>query len=207
MVVILDYGCGNPASIQNMIRKLSHHQVCISNLPKDIEHAQALILPGVGRFDYGMDQLNKLQIKELLNEKVLVQKIPTLGICLGAQLFFDRSEEGSPCAGLSWIPGTVKRFTTELFDDTNLKVPHMGWSDVKAVSNSPLFNNLEQARFYFVHGYHFHSTQSQQVSATCHYGYTFECAVEKENIFGVQFHPEKSHRFGKQLMANFISLI
>jgi glutamine amidotransferase len=206
MVAIIDYKAGNPASIQNILKRASNIETCITQSPEIISTARAVILPGVGRFDYGMQQLHQLSLVEALTHAVMKNKVPCLGICLGAQLFFNKSEEGNPTPGLGWIDGEVVNFRKEQFDHSNLKVPHMGWTDV-IPNDDPLFKGLTNPRFYFVHSYHFQCHNQEDVIATSHYGYAFPCVVRKNNIIGVQFHPEKSHRFGAQLFSNFLNLL
>ena len=201
MIVILDYGIGNLSSIRNMLKKAGSSQVLISSNPTDVETAEKIILPGVGHFEHCMTQLQKAPFFEVLKKRVLEDKVPLLGVCVGHQMLFEHSEEGD-CAGLGWIPGRVRRFNKSNMDE-RLKIPHMAWTDVNVTPGATLFNGLEQPRFYFVHSYHA-ECDSQYVTATAHYGYDFVAAVGRENIQGVQFHPEKSHRFGMQVYRNFI---
>jgi glutamine amidotransferase len=201
MIVIVNYGMGNLGSIINMLKKVGV-QAKISSDPKDIESADKLILPGVGAFDTGMQSLRELDLVDLLNDKVLNQKTPTLGVCLGMQLITKRSEEGV-LPGLGWIDGESIRFR---FDprQNNLKIPHMGWNTVNVQRTEPLFRGLEQeARFYFVHSYHVICNNLSDVLTTTDYGYEFVSALQRDNIMGAQFHPEKSHKFGMRLLKNF----
>jgi len=207
MIVILDYGMGNTSSIQNMIRKIG--QSAVISIDKEIiNKATAIILPGVGSFDNGMIKLLELDVLDTVKRRVIEDKIPFLGICLGMQLLFEKSEEGK-LPGLGWIPGEVKKFDfTELQKNTCLKIPHMGWNEVKVVNSNKIFDKLEDsARFYFVHSYHVVCKHSDHILATTHYGYKFASAVKKDNIWGTQFHPEKSHRYGLLLLSNFLNLI
>jgi len=201
MIVIINYGMGNVGSILNMVKKFTK-DVIISAEPEKIKEAEKLILPGVGSFDTGMKNLQELDIIDLLNKRVLEEKIPVLGICLGMQLLTKRSEEGS-LSGLKWIEGeTIKfRFGENI---NNLKVPHMGWNYVKKVGDSKLLENMyEESRFYFVHSYYVKCEDESNVLLKTKYGVEFTSALQKENIYGVQFHPEKSHKYGLQLIKNF----
>ncbi len=203
MIVIVDYGLGNLGSIQNMIKKAGGSSV-ISSDPKDIEKADKLILPGVGAFDNGMSNIKKMGLIDVLNTKVLKQKTPVLGLCLGMQLFAKSSEEGK-LPGLAWIDSVNLRFN---FDDTRLKVPHMGWNELELKKKSALFDGMpEEKRFYFVHSYHMACNDKADILATTNYGIDFVSAIQKGNIFGTQFHPEKSHKFGLMLFRNFIEKV
>jgi len=204
VLVIIDYNMGNVASIQNILKRCNHQSI-ISNDPKVIEEADKLILPGVGSFDYGISNLEKLGIAEVLKKKVLIDKIPLLGICLGMQLLADSSEEGS-LKGLGFIKAQSKKF--EFNGQRNLKVPHMGWNYVEAQKNTPLFNNAyEEMRFYFVHSYFVQCENDNDILGTTNYGHTFTSMINKDNIYGFQFHPEKSHKYGMLLLKNFVELI
>jgi len=207
MLVIVDYGMGNAASIQNMIRRVNTQTVlqpCISSSPSDIENATAIILPGVGAFDHAMQRLHDLGLADVLVRRVRDDAVPFMGICLGMHLLFQSSEEGQR-SGLGLLPGVVRRFAGDAFASNQLKIPHMGWNQVVVRENQSLFAGLEaDARFYFVHAYHAVCDDDRHVAATCNYGYPFTCAVSHKNIFAVQFHPEKSHRFGMTLFKNFI---
>ena len=204
MIVILDYGMGNPGSILNMVRKAGGEAVISADL-EVVARASGMILPGVGAFDNGMRKLRNLGLVELLSRRVRAEKMPFLGVCLGMQLLFDRSEEGD-LPGLGWLKGDVKRFNfTGIEDRHRLKIPMIGWNLVKPVHGASLFAGLEQeARFYFVHSYHAVCQDAANVQATSRYGYDYTCAVKNDNIFGAQFHPEKSHRFGLVLFKNFL---
>ncbi len=204
MIVILDYGMGNSASILNMVCKAGGHAIITADLHA-LEEASAIILPGVGAFDNGMSKLDALGLVEVLTKKVVVDKTAFLGVCLGMQLLFNRSEEGN-IPGLGWITGEVKRFDfSPINDRSRLKVPHMGWNLVRPKEYASLFKDMEdESRFYFVHSYHVECEQAENILGTSFYGYDFTCAVQKDNIFGVQFHPEKSHRFGLALFNNFL---
>lgn len=201
MITIVDYGAGNIKSIRNMLKKIGQQSV-ISNHPEEITQAEKLILPGVGHFDYGMRSLRASGLIEVLNIAVLQNKTPLLGICLGAQLLGNSSEEGEE-RGLGWIDMEVVKFDVSKIE-SKFKVPHMGWSEIEVDQSSRLLDSLEEeARFYFVHSYHMKPNNLENVLTTTQYGYEFVSGVRKENIYGVQFHPEKSHKFGMQLLSNF----
>lgn len=202
MIVIIDYGMGNLGSIQNMLKKIGAEAAISSDL-EEIARASKLILPGVGAFDNGMRMLEERGLRKVLDRKVLVEGTPVLGICLGMQLFCTGSEEGS-LPGLGWIDAETVRFH---FGDahTQLKIPHMGWNTVRVVKESPLFRDANgEQRFYFVHSYHVVCRDRRDVLTETSYGFDFTSAVQRGNIMGVQFHPEKSHRFGLNLLKNFV---
>ena len=204
MITIIDYGAGNLASIRNMLHCL-HVESEITSDPDKIGQAQKLILPGVGAFDHGMQNLQKRNLLDVLNQKVLTEKIPILGICLGVQLFTKRSDEGT-LPGLGWIDAETVQFDKTALTE-NERVPHMGWRDVELNQPSCLAKDLPtDSRFYFVHSYHLRCHSPSDVLFSASYGYSFPSGVEKGNIYGVQFHPEKSHRFGKRLLANYAVL-
>lgn len=202
-IVIIDYQVGNLSSIANMLKKVGQKSI-ISGDINEIKSADKLILPGVGSFDYGMNKLNESGITEVLNEKALNDKIPFLGICLGAQLLTQSSEEGV-LAGLGWFKAKTIKFDFSNLQ-TKLKIPHMGWTEVQAPKPCPLMENLVNSRFYFVHSFHFTTPDESEIMLQSEFGYPFVSALWKENIYAVQFHPEKSHKFGMQLMRNFINL-
>jgi glutamine amidotransferase len=201
MITIIDYGAGNLGSIQNMIRKIGFEAI-VSSQEEDILNAEKLILPGVGSFDHGMKQLNKSGLTDAMNKKVLEEKTPILGICLGVQLFTKQSEEGD-MKGLSWFDAETIKFR---FNDADkLKVPHMGWNEIIHMKGSKLLENVYlDSRFYFVHSYHLKCNDYNDSLTETNYGYNFVSALEKNNIVGVQFHPEKSHKFGMRILNNFI---
>lgn len=199
MIAIINYGLGNIGSIKNMFKKIGV-QAEIIDTPASLINAQKIILPGVGTFDDGMKLLKNNNWLEILNKKVLVDKTPVLGICLGMQLMTKLSEEGKE-EGLGWVDGTVKKFK---FENSDIKIPHMGWNDVIPSKDSALFSNLnEEARFYHVHSYFVSLNQTVGTIAETNYGGKFTSAFNFDNIYGVQFHPEKSHKYGKQLLLNF----
>ena len=207
MIKVLDYGMGNTASILNMIRKAGGQAELCSN-PKELDLATMIVLPGVGAFDNGIEKLTNSGLLETLKQKVLEDKVPFLGVCLGMQLLFEKSEEGQ-LPGLGWIKGNVIRFDfSDLQLDKSLKVPHMGWNMVHPKTYNNLYAGLEEeARYYFVHSYHVNCVNPLDILATANYGYEFTCSIRHENIWGAQFHPEKSHRFGVQFFKNFLKEI
>jgi imidazole glycerol-phosphate synthase subunit HisH len=204
MITIVDYGTGNLSSIANMLKRVGCASVITSDAGQ-IADAKKLILPGVGAFDTGMRNLHKLDLIEVLDRKAREEKVPILGICLGMQLFVSGSEEGD-LPGLGWIDGRVLKFKPEL-SNQNLKVPHMGWNHIELAKESKLFRETDsQQRFYFVHSYYVRPSRDEDVLARTTYGETFASALERENIAGVQFHPEKSHKYGMKLLKNFAEM-
>ena len=202
MLVIVDYGMGNLGSIKNMLKKIGTPAL-ISNQPADINQAEKLILPGVGAFDKSMKNLQELGLIDVLNQKVLQEKIPILGICLGMQVMARKSAEGQ-LPGLGWVDAIIKRFK---FDSTqaHLKIPHMGWNTLNVKKPHPLMTDLEKEnRFYFVHSYYMSAENDEIVLSETFYGHNFISAIASGNILGVQFHPEKSHKFGMKLLSNFV---
>lgn len=200
-IVIIDYGLGNLGSIKNMLKKIGVEGIVSSNV-EDIQKAEKLILPGVGSFDQGMRNLRASGFLPLLEDKVINKKTPILGICLGMQLFARKSEEGS-ATGLGWIDAEVVRFRV---DDKDRKIPHMGWNLIKIEKEDDLFTEMyQEPRFYFVHSYHLVCKSEKEILAKTFHGYEFPSVVRKGNICGVQFHPEKSHKFGMKLLGNFVA--
>jgi glutamine amidotransferase len=205
MIVIVDYRMGNLGSIANILRKVGAEAV-VSSDPKIIAGAASLILPGVGAFDEGMKNIVELGLADVLERRALRDRVPTLGICLGMQLMALRSEEGAR-PGLGWVPAQVKRFRFPP-EEKQLKVPHMGWNSVDAVKPTRLFNGYSGTpRFYFVHSYYVVCDREEDVIATAHYGFEFTAALQHDNLYGVQFHPEKSHLFGMTLLRNFVERV
>jgi len=189
-VLIVDYGLGNVRSVAKMVRR-AKVDYAISADPDEILNADRLILPGVGAFGDGIAKLKDRNLIEPLNEAVLQKRTPILGICLGMALMASVGEEHGEHEGLGWIPGRVKRFD----NDSGLRIPHVGWNGIHKVADNPLFVDIpDAATFYFTHSYVMHCTNQENVTSTCEYGETFTAAVMKDNIFGCQFHPEKSQR-------------
>ncbi|MBW6483867.1 MAG: imidazole glycerol phosphate synthase subunit HisH [Vicingaceae bacterium] len=204
MISIINYNAGNIKSIQNMLKRIGVKST-ICSTAEEIEQADKLILPGVGHYDHGMKNLHQSGLIEILNKKVLKDKIPLLGICLGAQLLGNKSEEGIE-KGLGWIDMEVVKFDKKKLS-SNLKIPHMSWNEIKINKYSALLEGLDdENRFYFVHSFHMQPNDKTDILTTTNYGYDFTSAVEKDNIYGVQFHPEKSHKFGMQLLTNFSNI-
>lgn len=202
MITIVNYGMGNLGSMLNMFKRIGV-RACIESDPEKIRHAEKLVLPGVGAFDAAMQRINDTPgLREALEHKATVEKIPVLGICLGMQLLTQSSEEGK-LHGLGWIAGAATRFPKL----DGLKVPHMGWN--VALPNTPSFLTTDvgdEPRYYFVHSYCVHVSNPDHSLMKSHYGLDFDSAIGSGNVFGVQFHPEKSHRFGMQILKNFATL-
>jgi glutamine amidotransferase len=203
MIVIVDYGVGNLASVANMFRKIGARDVVVSGDREMIRKADKLLLPGVGAFDAGMGNLERSGLVPLLNEKVLTEKVPVLGICLGMQMLTKRSEEGVR-PGLGWIDAETIKFNLD--PALKLKVPHMGWDYIQVKRENLLVEMNSKNRFYFVHSYHVKCADPSQELATCNFGDDFTCMVNKNNIYGAQFHPEKSLKFGMRLLENFVKI-
>ena len=200
MLAIVNYGVGNLASIFNMLKKIGVEAV-IANTEEQILDAHKIVLPGVGHFDYCMQELRKTSLLPALEEKVLNNKTPVLGICVGSQMLMEESEEGNE-KGLGWIKGKVVKFNKEELP-SDCKIPHMSWSDVHPQGQQQLYEGIDDPRFYFVHSYYIQPADAGDVTATADYGRPFTASVGHNHIQGVQFHPEKSHRFGMKLYANF----
>ena len=200
-VSIINYGMGNIGSVENAISTLNFKSKTISN-PEDLDNAEKIILPGVGSFKTGMKLLNDGGWVSKLKNNVITKKKPLFGICLGMQLLTQSSEEGT-LLGLGWIKAVTKRFPKT----SKLKVPHMGWNIVSPIRESPISKNLpDEIRFYFVHSFYVHVENEEDSILKAHYGINFDAAIQHGNIFGAQFHPEKSHKFGRQFLTNFANL-
>lgn len=204
MIAIIDYNVGNVGSIENMLKKIGCNTVITSEISV-LQAADKLILPGVGAFDYGMKNLHDLGIIDVLKEKVN-QGTPLLGICLGMQLLTEDSEEGV-LPGLGFVKAHTMRFPTH-WNEQKLTIPHMGWNYVYVKEGEPLFkNSTENMRFYFVHSYYVKCEDQNNIIGTTEYGDRFTSAIAQGRVFGVQFHPEKSHKFGMNLLKNFSELV
>lgn len=203
MIGIVDYGVANLGSMRNMLHRLGMEPELVST-PEGIRSADRLILPGVGAFDQGIEALAARGLVEPLRRRVLEDGIPILGVCLGFQLLGDGSEEGTK-PGLGLLRFRCRRLRPDAA--VGLRVPHMGWNNVRALHPSPLLAGLDESpRFYFTHSYHVVCEDPSDILATARYGFDLTAMVERSNIRGVQFHPEKSHRFGKRLLQNFVEL-
>jgi len=204
MIHIVDYGLGNIQAFVNMYKRLGF-DVCRATNSSELSGATKLVLPGVGAFDHAISLLAASGMRPALDDLVLKQQVPVLGICVGMQILADGSDEGN-LPGLGWIPGRVRAFKSDP-RCANLALPHMGWNDVQPMAGSKLFAGLESdARFYFLHSFFFETNNSENSIATAEYGLNFSCAVAADNVYGVQFHPEKSHHYGAQLLKNFAEL-
>ncbi|MDM3888176.1 imidazole glycerol phosphate synthase subunit HisH [Pseudomonas sp. BCRC 81390] len=204
MITIIDYGLGNIQAFVNVYRRL-HIPVAVAQTAAQLDGASKLILPGVGAFDHAVERLDASGMRATLEELVQGHKMPVLGICVGMQILANSSEEGR-LAGLGWVPGRVRSFKS-VPNLKDLPLPHMGWNDVASLDDNPLFKGLEdEARFYFLHSFFFDCEQDGHRAAMSTYGLEFSCAVQAGNVYGVQFHPEKSHHFGVGLLKNFAEL-
>lgn len=200
MITIVHYGVGNPGALVNMFEFIGY-EAQITDQPRAILQASHLLLPGVGAFDAAMQSLRESQLIHTLERAAFELKIPFLGVCLGMQLLGRRSEEGA-AAGLGWIPAETVRMSPDPV--LKLKVPFMGWADVETKARAKLFASDEEHRFYFSHSYRLQCENDDDVVATYSFDRPVACAVERGNIYGVQFHPEKSHQFGMRLLRNFV---
>jgi imidazole glycerol-phosphate synthase subunit HisH len=199
MITIINYGMGNLGSVLNMFKRIGV-QSKISTDIKEIEQAEKLLLPGVGAFDAAMELINNSGLLPVLNYKATEEKTPVLGICLGMQLLTNGSDEGT-LSGLKWVDAFTKKFE---FADNSMKVPHMGWNFIQPTNKSPLMHELNKdSKFYFVHSYYVECKDEKDVLAATQYGSSFHSIIQHDNIYGAQFHPEKSHKYGMQLLANF----
>lgn len=204
MITIVNYGLGNIQAFANIYKRLNI-EARIASSAAELDGAERIILPGVGAFDWAMTRLEESGMRERLDYLVLKEKRPVLGICVGMQIIARQSEEGE-LSGLGWIDAHVKRFNGNL-ESGGVRLPHMGWNDVTPVGNSGLFKGLETgARFYFLHSYYFPKTEGNNVLAVTDYNGPFASAVHADNVFGVQFHPEKSHGWGIRVLKNFSEL-
>lgn len=204
MITLIDYGVGNINAFLNVYKRINV-PVKIAQTKHDLSDAEKLILPGVGHFDHALIQLNNSGMRETLDDLVLNKKLPVIGICVGMQIMANNSEEGK-MEGLKWIDASVKKFD-EIKIHQVTRLPHMGWNDVNPVKITKLFNGLEKdAIFYFLHTYYFECHNQGDILAVTEYGSQFTSAAQHENIYGIQFHPEKSHSYGETLLHNFAKL-
>lgn len=205
MIAIVDYGLGNITAFVNVYKRLNI-PLAVAKTAADLASASKVILPGVGAFDHAMELLQASGMRETLDDLVLNRKVPVIGICVGMQILARSSEEGN-LAGLGWIDAKVRWFRSTARSDS-LPVPHMGWNDViPNERGAALFRGLENdSRFYFLHSYYMQCEREEGVIATTGYGIDFACAVRSDNVYGVQFHPEKSHHWGQNLLKNFAEL-
>ena len=205
MITIVDYGMGNLGSVKNMFKFIGVKSTIESD-PDKIKSASKILLPGVGSFDTAMEKINKNNLKEVLDEKALKERVPVLGICLGMQLLTKSSDEGS-LDGLGWIPAKTISFKDRV--SKKYRVPHMGWNVVNKSNESLLtqgFDEFDETRFYFVHSYFVQVEDEKNSILKTDYGLKFDSAIQKDNIFGAQFHPEKSHKFGMNIFKNFAKI-
>ena len=203
MIGIVDYGSGNIQAIYNIFKRLKI-DTCFVKEPKDVPLASKLILPGVGAFDEAINKLDQSGLRNALDEAVLQKKVPVMGICVGMQIMANDSEEGT-LNGLGWIPGSVKQFDVSQMT-MSPKLPHMGWNNI-SISDHPIFKGIDKdVGFYFLHSYFFKTLSKQDVIASSVYKYKFDCAINHNNIYGFQFHPEKSHSNGIRLFKNFSAI-
>lgn len=204
MIGIINYGLGNVLAFVSVYRRCNI-PVTVVGTPDELSAATKLILPGVGSFDHAMECLKQSGMRQRLEERVLGDRVPVLGICVGMQMLAKSSDEGK-LPGLGWIDGVVRQFdVTTLPNGTHL--PHMGWNNVVPSEPGGLFTGMEkEARFYFLHSYYFQCHDESNILAISDYGERFCCSARHHNVYGVQFHPEKSHRFGTQLLKNYWEL-
>lgn len=203
MITIINYGMGNLGSVQNMFKRIGVPTKITSDI-KAIEQAKKILLPGVGAFDAAIQRIDELNLRPILTYKAKEQKVPFLGICLGMQLLTRSSEEGE-LSGLNFVPAKTIKFKVE--KDANLKIPHMGWNFVKQNTQSGLTTRFdEDYRFYFVHSYKVVCDHNENSILRTNYGGNFDSSIQNENVYGAQFHPEKSHKYGMQFLTNFSKL-
>ena len=204
MIAIVNYGLGNVHAFANIYKRLNIPAE-IASTPQELRPAEKIILPGVGSFDWAMTRLNESGIRDSLEDMVVQKGVPVLGICVGMQMMANRSDEGL-LDGLGWIDGEVKRFDESTFTQKT-HLPHMGWNDVRPQGKDGLFRNMDTgARFYFLHSYFFVPDNKDNVLAVTDYNGLYASSVGCGNVFGVQFHPEKSHQWGIQLLKNFAEI-
>ena len=205
MIAILDYGLGNVLAFQSVYKRLNL-PVKVASKAEDLSDVTKVILPGVGSFDYAMGLFNQSGLRERVETLILEGGLHVLGICVGMQMLASGSDEGE-LDGLAWVPGRVRRINVDDSRAHESRLPHMGWNHVAPTCESELFKQLTRdARFYFLHSYYFDTLSPEHCLATATYGSTLTCAVRNGNVYGVQFHPEKSHHYGVRLLQNFAEL-
>lgn len=203
MIRVVDYGLGNVQAFLTTFQRLGVAAARARSI-EDLQGASKVILPGVGAFDHAMELLDASGMVPALKEFANNQQVPILGICVGMQILADSSDEGV-LPGLGLVPGSVRAFSSHP-DTTGLPKPHMGWNDVQPTESCPLFRQIDSPRFYFLHSYYFDCSQPEDAAGTTTYGFPFQSAVQRGNVYGVQFHPEKSHHWGVGLLNNFARL-
>lgn len=203
MIALVNYGIGNIQAFANIYRRLGLPATSASR-PEELRGATKIVLPGVGAFDWAMRKLNESGLRETLDDMVLQRRVDVLGVCVGMQMMARSSEEGE-LPGLGWIDAQVRRFPPTLHDH-GLPLPHMGWNDAVPTATDTLFRGITAPRFYFLHSYYFVPARSEDTLATTLYGVPFASAVRSGNVYGTQFHPEKSHDWGVQLLRNFAEI-
>lgn len=203
MISIVDYGLGNIRAFENIYRRLGIPVMPVQSV-EQLSKASKIILPGVGAFDWAMQRLGESGMMDPLHDLVQRQKVPVLGVCVGMQIMAKSSEEGR-LPGLGWIDATVKRFDESILNQ-HTQVPHMGWNDVDARNSCPLFSGVETPTYYFLHSYFLEPTSKTDVIGYSNYGIKFASAIACDNVYATQFHPEKSHQWGIQLLKNFAEL-
>jgi glutamine amidotransferase len=204
MMTIIDYGVGNVLAFMNVYKRLNV-PVAVARTSEDLRGASKVILPGVGSFDHAMARFNQSGMRPAVEDMVLSAQVPVIGVCVGMQMLARGSDEGKT-PGLGWLPGGVRAFRSHP-DSATLPIPHMGWNDIRPAAGEALFRGLEtDPRFYFLHSFYFECDRADDCIASTTYGLDFACAVRSRNVYGVQFHPEKSHHYGAQLLKNFSEL-
>lgn len=203
MIKLVDYGVGNIQAFMTLFKRIGL-DAQRARVPQELEGATRLVLPGVGHFDHAMQRLNDSGLRPALEDLVLAQQVPVIGVCVGMQMLAAGSDEGT-LPGLNWVPGRVRAFATNA-QSAHLPMPHMGWNDLQPTAGASLFAaGFDDApQFYFLHSYYFDALDKTDVAATAHYGIDFDAVVSRGHIHGVQCHPEKSHHWGAQLLKNFV---
>ena len=204
MIHIIDYGLGNVGAFLTLFKRQGIPATAATT-EKDLSGADRIILPGVGSFDQAMQLLHSSGMRKTLDYLVMEKKVPILGVCVGMQILGDSSDEGSD-AGLGWVPGRIRDLRSRGVRHQGLPLPHMGWNDVSPSRELALLAGISSPRFYFLHSFYFDNQVETDAAATACYGDDFTCIVNRDNVWGVQFHPEKSHRFGMALLKNFAEL-